>query len=54
MTIKMIYMDPDVIGNSIGTLVQDSEVGELIMKVLLSGKDKVQELKRMLKALTQQ
>ncbi|MFP3238094.1 MAG: SDR family oxidoreductase [Caldivirga sp.] len=54
MTIKMIYMDPDVIGNSIGTLVQDPEVGELIMKVLLSGKDKVQELKRMLKALTQQ
>jgi|MonGeyMetagenome_1017769.scaffolds.fasta_scaffold47320_2 NAD(P)-dependent dehydrogenase (short-subunit alcohol dehydrogenase family) len=54
MTIKMIYMDPDVIGGSIGTLVQDPEVGELIMRVLLSGRDKVQELKRVLKTLTQQ
>jgi hypothetical protein len=50
----MIYMDPDVIGGSIGTLVQDPEVGELIMRVLLSGRDKVQELKRVLKTLTQQ
>jgi NAD(P)-dependent dehydrogenase (short-subunit alcohol dehydrogenase family) len=54
MTIKMIYMDPDVIGGSIGTLVQDPEVGELIMRVLLSGRDKAQELKRVLKTLTQQ
>ncbi|MFP3194011.1 MAG: SDR family oxidoreductase [Caldivirga sp.] len=54
MTIKMIYMDPDVIGGSIGTLVQDPEVGELIMRVLLSGRDKVQELKRVLKTFTQQ
>lgn len=51
MTVKMIYMDPDVIGNSIGTMVQDPELGELIMKALMSGEGKLMELKRMIKAL---
>lgn len=53
MTVKMIYMDPDVIGNSIGTLTQDAELGNLIIKVLLERGDKVAELKKILKSLIQ-
>lgn len=50
MTVKMIYMDPWVLADSVSILTQDPELGELLISAL-TNKDKVMQLKRMLKEL---
>ena len=50
MTVKMIYIDPYVIGDSVSMLSQDPELGRLIAKALESGRWR--ELKEALSKFT--